>query len=147
MGSSGWRDYMLYLSRFALMFPCGWVYVCGGVDAVAGDKSPVLWNALILKFCPLPWPLKALTDFLVVSSKNSGSWTRDLLWYNHVAFVMPQRRVEFVSCSFWVSFPNLGKCKMLSALLYWYITVLGDVFSKVLPYCLACFSGMQSDGC
>lgn len=32
-----------------------WVSVCvWGVDAVAGDKSPVLWNALILKFCPLP---------------------------------------------------------------------------------------------
>lgn len=34
---------------------------------------------------------------------------------------------------------------MLSAFLCWYITVLEKASSKVLPYCLACFAGMQCD--
>lgn len=123
-------------SRFTLRLLCGWEGVCG---VVCGDRREVLstWTFSVLKFSSLPSALKALTDFLVVSSGNLEARPEISCDNNGVAFIIPQHWVEFVSCSCWVSFPNLCKCKMLLALLYWYFSVLGSVFSKVLPYCFS----------
>ena len=61
-----------------------------GWCAVTGEKSSVLGTFSVLKFSSLPSALKALTDFLVVSSGNLEARPEISCDNNGVAFISPQ---------------------------------------------------------
>lgn len=83
----GW--YVVVFSRFTLRLLCGWERVCG---VVCGDRREVLstWNCLSSQVLSLPSALKALTDFLVVSSGNLEAVSEISCDNNGVAFIIPQ---------------------------------------------------------
>lgn len=79
---------LLCLGRLTLRLLCVWDGV--GSCAVTGEKSSVLGTFSVLKFCSLPSPLKALTDFLVVLVATLEARPEISCDNNGVAFVIPQ---------------------------------------------------------